>query len=934
MSKKLSIIDRKDPNAADRSSGINDLDKSINNEAASPAASPRFQSPRSNMGVDSKVTPANDEGGDAGHVTKKRSKDGADVGKKRSKDSVTRKSSKDGANRKKKSKDDLFLSSPEMSQNELKPPQGHSPQGSSPGNSPGHSPQGSQKVGEKSQKTNTSDEEDDERKKASKIARDKFEEDVKFKRLNTMERDDQIARFLQPSVAPEVTRKKHGIFEEAISIVKDIFANMDVEVVEDDCKALPHLKAGIIYQYRWIQYLVWRRWLLHGAFVVSVIVLGLDTWAFVVKIQSVVDVHERCLKGNIETEHDNLPRNTSILQLRQLYGKRFDEWNAYYYVMKGKKPKRNTNNAAEQSSILGGAAELVDYVPDPNSFKPFSATGYDPDFEVKNAFGESVSAWEKDTRMDLVAATIGECQWFAYAPWTKKLRPPKMPPVRNIQTLVNQAGQKAGGSEAANEAAGNTAAAAEEALGLNTAGLADTGASVLEFMSAAKDLGCDSKHKKQYSQRSNCVCSISMPVFTADLSNVMDAHGYFYENPEAPAGSRSFMVFVNPRYCQNPVPSNETAYAEQVIKQAGLERVDNKQTGVAPMYIDENRCMVEVKSRVGGEIARTGPKVRYSGLRGQLGNLKLCYYSVSSALYPANTGFPEHTERECCTTSEFIQLEASWVDMRTETYNVLQAGATFWVSINSIASAFLAAWFWRNWYRSSKLAFWAFIAPFLINFCIYSVPYKAFTSVKFKDAADKTADFVIRQLGFTSKQELYDLSEDFLSDTMRSTMINFGVANMFKGIDCPHLLENPSLIRATATNIHNMCVDQPAEVFNVWLKYSPEANSEGVMIKNPLLSMAGLYREQTVFHRSAFTEIKHEAKFDPVSNKTWPAYSSFDALWPEVTWEASMAYSKGSSLGDGKSSDTNSPSGRKPFKEVWFPTTWYSIFPTCTFLLP
>jgi len=747
----------------------------------------------------------------------------------------------------------------------------------------------------------------------------RLREDIEFKRLNSQDRDDQVQRLLQPRVAPPVRRQSHGFFEEFKAICIDLFGTMNVEVVRDDCDALPALHPTIIYQYKWIQYLVWRKWLLHGAFVISIMVLALDTYSFVIKIQSVMDQHVRCLKGAIETEFDNLPRNTSLKQLRYTYGKRNEDWRAFYYVMKGKKKKKPTGFAAGQAfSAAAGLAGDSAFEPDPKTWGTMWSSGQDEEYPIYNVFNEHIPAWD-GSRIDLQAATIGECQWFAYAPWTKKKREPKMPPSFDAASLAKRAVSERGGGDA--DTAANAAAAAQEAeaaLGVNTQGLSDAGGSMLSFFTAAKDIGCDAKKKKQYSQRESCICSISMSVFNSDLSGVMDDKGFFYEQPEKAAGVRQFMVFVNPRHCQNAVPKNETAYAEQIAKEynAGasskLEPVSNPAKGVAPVYIDNTRCMVEVKSRSsdGNNPARNGYKVRYAGLRGQLGNLKLCYYSVAGSLYAPNTGFPPHVERECCTPAEFIQVESTWVEMATETYNVLQSGATFWISVNSIASAFLAAWFWRNWYRSSKLAFWAFIAPFLINFVIYSIPYKAWTNVSFRNASDRVANFAIQQIGFTSKKELYELSEDFIADTLRGTMINFGVGNMFKGVQCPHLLENPSLVRAVATNLLNACVDQSPDIFNAWIKYSPEANSEGVMIKSPMLKSAGLYRAQTTYHRAAFSE--HEGDKEDGST-----YKYLDPLMPMDVWMASFAYSKGSSLGDGRSSDSSSPGGgRLTFKQV------------------
>ena len=106
------------------------------------------------------------------------------------------------------------------------------------------------------------------------------------------------------------------------------------------------------------------------------------------------------------------------------------------------------------------------------------------------------------------------------------------------------------------------------------------------------------------------------------------------------------------------------------------------------------------------------------------------------------------------------------------------------LDIMNIVTATFAYLFWTDWRRSSVWAATGFLFPFVFIFAINSMPFSKLAGVDIDDATHKTSVYIMRQLGYHSKGDLWNLGTGFMTDALRKSLMDLGVEKMFSALEC------------------------------------------------------------------------------------------------------------------------------------------------------
>ena len=208
------------------------------------------------------------------------------------------------------------------------------------------------------------------------------------------------------------------------------------------------------------------------------------------------------------------------------------------------------------------------------------------------------------------------------------------------------------------------------------------------------------------------------------------------------------------------------------------------QSSEGSFSIHSERCRAQVRSRLasagGGRThhERNGPVSDYEGLRLKIGNVHVCAYSVSSAQYdvrkrsrfyrsgfhphklaPPADAYPAATNRSCCTVVEYLFHNAIESDRKANA-DMMRMSTQLFLGISNILTAFFAYIFWADWRRSSAWASIGFLFPFVWIFIINSMPFSKLADIDIDDATQKTSIYMMGQLGYSTKDELWNLGTD------------------------------------------------------------------------------------------------------------------------------------------------------------------------------
>jgi hypothetical protein len=75
--------------------------------------------------------------------------------------------------------------------------------------------------------------------------------------------------------------------------------HVDMDIEEADAKALPQLNPRIESQFRWLQFMVWRRWMAGAALAISLCILAVTIWNTMLKFNIQQDQISRCREGGL-----------------------------------------------------------------------------------------------------------------------------------------------------------------------------------------------------------------------------------------------------------------------------------------------------------------------------------------------------------------------------------------------------------------------------------------------------------------------------------------------------------------------------------------------------------------------------------------------------------------------------------------------------------
>ena len=75
--------------------------------------------------------------------------------------------------------------------------------------------------------------------------------------------------------------------------------HVDMDIEEADAKALPQLNPRIESQFRWLQFMVWRRWMAGAALAISLCILAVTIWNTMLKFEIQQDQLRRCREGGL-----------------------------------------------------------------------------------------------------------------------------------------------------------------------------------------------------------------------------------------------------------------------------------------------------------------------------------------------------------------------------------------------------------------------------------------------------------------------------------------------------------------------------------------------------------------------------------------------------------------------------------------------------------
>ena len=165
----------------------------------------------------------------------------------------------------------------------------------------------------------------------------------------------------------------------------------------------------------------------------------------------------------------------------------------------------------------------------------------------------------------------------------------------------------------------------------------------------------------------------------------------------------------------------------------------------------------------------------------------ICSYSTTANDYVASDettrGYPPSTNRSCCTVGEYLFHNAI-ESKRKQRADILRLSTQGILGVVNILTAFSAYLFWADWRRSSKWASVGFLFPFIWIFLINSLPFSKLADIDIDDATEKTSVYMMGQLGYATKSQLWNLGTGFMTDALRKSLMELGVEKMFSALEC------------------------------------------------------------------------------------------------------------------------------------------------------
>ena len=165
----------------------------------------------------------------------------------------------------------------------------------------------------------------------------------------------------------------------------------------------------------------------------------------------------------------------------------------------------------------------------------------------------------------------------------------------------------------------------------------------------------------------------------------------------------------------------------------------------------------------------------------------ICSYSTTAKDYVASDqttrGYPPSTNRSCCTVGEYLFHNAI-ESKRKQRADILRLSTQGILGVVNILTAFSAYLFWADWRRSSKWASVGFLFPFIWIFLINSLPFSKLADIDIDDATEKTSVYMMGQLGYATKSQLWNLGTGFMTDALRKSLMELGVEKMFSALEC------------------------------------------------------------------------------------------------------------------------------------------------------
>jgi hypothetical protein len=549
---------------------------------------------------------------------------------------------------------------------------------------------------------------------------------------------------------PQFVVESRGTMTAIISALSSALGgvHVEMEITKKERDALPQLNPENDRQYKWIQYMVWRKWMMVTALCVSVIICGVTTGQILLQMEHLYDVVDRCESGD-----NNMILDTAEHQTGHS-GKKIKRTDVLDKLMK---PVGGTNVKSYRHKCAP-----------PLSAETSAISSY--------AAGELLECDELAASSSLM---VGECKWFPFIPWTKT--PPDAPVKANSTT----------GSPTAMLNVGSNA----NFLGK----ISESGC------------GTDGEHKNmQYTQSQSCVCSHNLQVFTnyswlnlgADaLENI-----FVTGNESIPAEQRNLLRFADPMYCQSPERTYATAchgpgcveYQEDSGDFTHPERCTVEVTNQIPSCVENPAsCCTDDDAAVNGILLSNGwmsqalfdsghvvtcsqiqegscevPELaavcglacaqagndndcmnaapsRTTGILGHIGEFGVCYHSEDSANFDQEKyedRFPALEARKCCSPSEYLFTGALWNEKK-RLYEFFMLACQIIIALNNVLMAILGLCYWANWKMSRKFVFFAWIFPFVLKFIQLSVPAYEAQEVDASRVANMTIEYGLKQFG-------------------------------------------------------------------------------------------------------------------------------------------------------------------------------------------
>eukprot|EP00935_MAST-01C_sp_MAST-1C-sp1_P000604 g604.t1 len=637
-------------------------------------------------------------------------------------------------------------------------------------------------------------------------------------------------------------------------------AHVEMDVTKAECSKLPQLNPKNPNQYSWIQFMVWRRWMMMAALCVSVVICGVTVGQIKVQFDHLYDVLDRCKSSE----------NSTILDPSGS-GQRVERAALLDKLLAPIEPLNIYRSECTATSTSDTA--------------PASITVGSPLSCEKEVFAGGLT--------EQASVTIhGKCKWFPFAPWTKEPPPTPVKP---------------------NNTKGSTISALNIGADANFLGqLGNSGC------------GTDGSHKsKQYTQSQACACSHALQVFenyswlNLDAAEIKDV--FVTGNESAPASQRNLIRFMQPKYCQAPERSYATTCAgagciEMVHNGAGYEPTflhpercsvrtpgvekpacaadkasccSNNHTALAQLLFDQGRqqgasapvpttcsqlfdedtssscvdddvlinevsggmvqdcashsyfcdedwfrtpccatchraavedmcrstewhtspyaglCALECTERGHSNACTREETTTTAGMIGHIGEYKVCYTSEDAQNYRADEyvdRFPALEVRKCCSPSEYLFTSALWNDNKWA-YEMLMLACDVFIALNNVLMAVLGLRTWATWRKSRRYVLFAWLFPFILKFMALSIPAYEAQAVDEKAVANLTIDYGLKQFGYRNFDELKQVSQTFVTDAMRMGAVSGGEVNELlksTGLKCsPELQQSVSQFQDT-----------------------------------------------------------------------------------------------------------------------------------------